>query len=234
MGSIGQSGNLMINGVNVNAQHLIKLDKGVNQTQAMDAARDNGLDEIMVVDQEAGEAYMAYGQGLNFSGFDGYQEGQQVLATLDGKRVAVVPFVAEINGQIVAPTFDDEINSAGDGASEALGVAKNVGLKVLGMAKDNAIEIVGAGMTLGAMARMGGAKVATTAGQGIMSKAGTWAFGPAKELTGQAMKGFGKVAKWGGIIAGTAAVVGVGGTAIYGATRSGNAAAIEQLGTKLK
>lgn len=227
-------GNLVINGVNVNAQHLIKLNKEVTQEVATEAAKDNNLDEIMVYDEESGEAYMAYGQGMNFGGLDGYQAGDRVTATLDGKKVAIVPFLANIDGQTQQLIYDDEINTAGDGASTALGVAKNVGLKVLGMAKDNALEIVGAGMTLGAFARMGGAKVASTAGQSFLSKAGTWAFGPAKEMTGQAMKGFGKVAKWGGIIAAGAAVVGVGGTAIYGATRTGDAKSIDALGTKVK
>ncbi|PKL78312.1 MAG: hypothetical protein CVV27_03515 [Candidatus Melainabacteria bacterium HGW-Melainabacteria-1] len=226
--------NLMINGVNTNAQHFVKLDKGVTQEQAMDAAKDNNLDEIMVYDQDSGEAYMAYGQGMNFNGLDGYQAGDRVHATLNGKQVAIVPFVANVNGQTAQLIYDDEINTAKDGASTAVGVAKNVGVKVLGMAKDNALEIVGAGMTLGAFARMGGAKVASTAGESFLSKAGTWAFGPAKEMTGQAMKGFGKVAKWGGIIAAGAAVVGVGGTAIYGATRSGNSTSIDQLGQKIK
>lgn len=233
MGNI-TGGNLMINGVNVNAQHMIKLDASVSQKQALDAAKDNGIDEIMVLNQETGEAYLAYGQGMNFGGLDGYQPGQQVLATLDGKRVAVVPFVSEINGQMVQLTHDDEVNTAGDGVAEAWNITKNVGGKVIGMAKDNALEIVGAGMTLGAMARMGGAKVASTAGQSFLSKAGTWAFGPAKELTGQAMKGFGKVAKWGAIIGAGAAVVGVSGAAIYGGTRKGDATALEQLGTKVK
>jgi len=226
--------NLMINGVNTNAQHLVKLDKGVTQEQAMEAAKDNGLDEIMVYDQASGEAFMAYGQGLNFGGLDGYQAGDKVQATLNGKQVAIVPFVANVNGQAAQLIFDDEINSAKDGAGTALTVGKNVGLKVLGMAKDNALEIVGAGMTLGMFARMGGAKVASTAGQSFLSKAGTWMFGPAKDLTVQAGKGFGKVAKWGGIIAAGAAVVGVAGTTIYGAARDGNSTSIDKLGQKIK
>lgn len=225
--------NLMINGVNTNAQHLIKLDNGVTQEQAMDAAKDNGLDEIMVYDQNSGEAFMAYGQGLDFHGLDGYQSGDKVHATLNGKPVAIVPFVANVNGQTAQVIYDNEINSAKDGAGTAVDVAKNVGLKVLGMAKDNGLEIVGAGMTLGMFARMGGAKVASTAGESFLSKAGTWAFGPAKELTGQAAKGFGKVAKWGSIAVAGAAVVGVAGTTIYGATRSGNSNAIDQLGKKI-
>jgi len=226
--------NLMINGVNTNAQHLIKVDKGVTQEQAMDAAKDNGLDEIMVYDQESGEAFMAYGQGLDFHGLDGYQSGDKVHATLDGRPVAIVPFLANVNGQTAQIIYDDEINSAKDGAGTALSVTKNVGLKVLGMAKDNGLQIVGAGMTLGMFARMGGAKVASTAGESLLSKAGTWAFGPAKDLTVQAGKGFGKVAKWGSIAVAGAAVVGVAGTTIYGATRKSNAASIDALGKKVK
>lgn len=268
--------NLTINGVNTNAQHLVKLDNGVTQEQAMDAAADNGMDEIMLYNQETGEAFMAYGQGMNFEGLDGYQPSQRVHATLDGKEVAIVPFVANVNGQAAQLLFDDEINTGGDGASAALSTAGTIGKSVLGMAKDNALEVLGAGVTLGAFARMGGAKIGaaaaqetlkgaaqqigaaaaqqggktasqavgkaasqaiaqagTAGGRSFMSRAGDFVFGPAKGLTGQAAKGLGKMAKWTAIIGGAAAVVGVGGTAIYGATRSGDAAAIESLGEKV-
>lgn len=40
-----------------------------------------------------------------------------------------------------------------------------------------------------------------------MSKVGTWAFGPAKDLTVQAGKGFGKAATYGAIAVAGAAVV---------------------------
>ncbi len=225
--------NLVINGVNTNASRFVKIDKeSVTQDQVQAAAKDNGLDEIMVMDQESGQAYIAYGTDMNFSGLDGYQAGDRVNATLNGKQVALVPFV----NQTTSLLYDDEMNSARDGSNTAISVTKNVGLKVFGMAKDNALEIASAGMTLGAFARMGGAKVTTTAGQSFMSKAGTWAFGPAKEMTGQAFKGFGKVAKWGAIIAAGAAVVGYGGTVAYGASKNGkgNAAALEALAQKDK
>jgi len=226
-------GNLMINGVNTNAQHLIKLDHGVTQEQAMAAAANNGIDEIMVYDESSGEAYMAYGQGMNFGGLDGYQAGDKVTATLNGKNVAIVPFVANVNGQTVQLLYDDEVNTAGDGVGKAWDTTKNIGGTVLGMAKDNALEIVGAGVTLGWMARMGGAKVAETGAQTFLGKAGTLAFGPAKDLTVSAAKGFGKVAKWGAIIGAGTAVVGTAGMAVYGGTRGANPAAIEALGKKV-
>ncbi|MBF2053628.1 MAG: hypothetical protein IGS03_09220 [Candidatus Sericytochromatia bacterium] len=227
--------NMMVNGVDIRAQHLVKLDQGVTQEQAMAAAADNGLDEIMVYDPESGEAYMAYGQGMDFGGLDGYQSGDRVHATLDGKSVAIVPFVAKAaGGQSVQLLYDDEINTSADGAKAALQTTKNIGGAVLGMAKDNALEIAGAGITLGAFARMGGAKIAETGSQSFLSKAGTFVFGPAKGLTADAAKGFGKVAKWGAIIGAGAVVVGTAGTAIYGGTRSSNAGSIESLGTKVK
>lgn len=268
--------NLTINGVNTQAQNLVKLDNGVTQEQAMDAATDNGLDEIMLYDQESGEAFMAYGQGMSFEGLDDYQPGQRVHATLNGKEVAIVPFVANNNGQAVQILFDDEINTAGDGASAAISTAGTIGKSVLGMAKDNALEVLGAGVTLGAFARMGGAKLGaaaaqetlkgaaqqigsvaaqqggktaskavgqaaaqaiaqagTAGGRTFMSRAGDFVFGPAKGLTGQAAKGLGKMAKWTAIIGGSAAVIGIGGTAIYGASRSGDATSIESLGKKV-
>lgn len=225
--------NLMVNGVDVRAQNMVRLDQGVTQEQAMAAAADNGLDEIMVYDPESGEAYMAYGQGMDFGGLDGYQSGDRVHATLNGKSVAIVPFVAKgPGGQAVQLLYDDEINTAADGAKAALNTTKNIGGTVLGMAKDNALEIAGAGITLGAFARMGGAKVAETTSQSFLGKAGTFVFGPAKGLTADAAKGFGKVAKWGAIIGAGAVVVGTAGTAVYGGTRSGNAAAIESLGDR--
>lgn len=268
--------NLTVNGVNVRPQHLVKLDNGVTQEQAMDAAADNGMDEMMLYNQETGEAFMAYGQGMDFSGLDGYQPGDRVHATLDGAQVAIVPFVANANGQAVQLIFDDEINTAGDGASTALSTAGTIGKSVLGMAKDNALQVLGAGVTLGAFARMGGAKIGSAAaqetlkgaaeqigraaatqggkaasqtvghaasqaiaeagaagGRTFLTKAGDFVFGPAKGLTGSAVKGLGKMAKWTAIIGGAAAVVGVGGTAIYGASRSGDATAIESLGKKV-
>ena len=226
--------NLTINGVNTNASNLIKIDKNVQQKQATEAATDNGLDEIMVYDEANGEAYMAYGQGMNFGGLDGYQDGNRVLATLNGKQVAIVPFVKEGgNGEVIKPLFDDEVNTAGDGTGLAWTVTKNVGGKVLGFAKDNALEIAGAGMTLGTFARLGGAKVASTAGQSFWSKAGTWAFGPAKELTGQAGKGALQAGKWVAIGAGAAAILGTAGAAGYGALRKGDASKIGALGTKV-
>lgn len=226
--------NLIVNGVNTNATRVVKLQDGVTQEQVQGAAKENGLDEIMVLDQDSGEAYMAYGSNMNFAGLDGYQAGDRLNATLNGKHVALVPFVTTANGQTSSLLYDDELNSARDGSNTALTATKNVGLKVLGMAKDNALEIASAGMTLGAFARMGGAKVTSTAGQSFLSKAGTWAFGPAKEMTGQAFKGFGKVAKWGGIIAAGTAVVGYGGTVAYGAYKNGkgDATAIEALAKK--
>lgn len=234
MGNIGNV-SLMVNGVDVRAQHMVKLDQGVTQEQAMSAAANNGLDEIMVYDPESGEAYMAYGQGMDFGGLDGYQAGDRVHATLDGKSVAIVPFVAKgPGGQTVQLLYDDEINTAGDGARAALQTTKNIGGTVLGMAKDNALEIAGAGVTLGAFARLGGAKVAETSAQTFLGKAGNFVFGSAKGVTMDAAKGFGKVAKWGAIIGAGAVVVGTAGTSIYGATRGSNAGSIESLGSKVK
>lgn len=227
--------NLNINGVNVNAQNVVKLDRGVTQEQATVAAQNNGMDEIMVYDQESGEAYMAYGQGLNFSGLDGYQPGQRVQATLGGKEVAIVPFVSNQGGQAVQLIYDDELNTAGEGAKTALGVAKNVGLSVLGMAKDNALETIGGVSTASYLAVAGGAAKAAPASS-IGGKVMNF-FVPAQlgqDLLKGAGKGAAKYGKYAAIAVGVGAAVGIGGTAIYGGTRGGDAKALEQLGTKVK
>ena len=276
MGNIGGAKpNILINGVNTDASSMVKLDASVSQSQVIAAAADNNTDEVMLHDPTTGDYFMAYGQDMNFGGLDGYQPGQQVSVLVNGKQMEIIPFMDENTGTQLL--FDDELNSASDGATEAVGMIKTLGKKAVGMTVENGWGIVTAGMTLGMMAKLGGAKMgqaatqealksaaatfgaaiakeggeeaskafgkiaaqkiaeagATTGSKTFMSKAGDFLFGPAKGLTGDAMKGFGKTAKWTAIVAGTAAVVGVGGTAIYGATREADTRAIEQLGQKI-
>ncbi len=209
-------GNLMVNGVNVNAQYIRELKEGVTQNQLASAIDGDGFDSLVYKDPTDNKFYVAYGDNMDFSSLQNRGAGDRTHATLNGKAIEV-------------KLFENEVNSASEGALEALKVGKNVAVGAGKMAMNNGVEIVGAGMTLGMFARLGGAKVASTTGQSFLSKVGTWAFGPAKELTGQAAKGFGKAAKWGAIAVGGAAVVGTTGYAIYGAARSQNEAGIKSI-----
>ncbi len=267
--------NILVNGVGLQASNMIKLDASVSQSQVIAAAGDNNTDEIMLHDPTSGEYFMAYGQDMDFGGLDGYQPGQQVSVLMNGKQMEIIPFMDENTGTQLL--FDDELNSASDGATEALGFAKDFGQKAIGMTVDNAAGAATALMTVGALARLGGAKMGqaatqealksaaasfgatiakeggeeaakafgqaaaktiaeagtTTGSKSFMSRAGSFLFGPAQGLAPDVARGVGKTAKWTGIVLGTAAVVGIGGTAIYGATRESDTSAIEQLGQKV-
>jgi len=199
-------GNLTVNGVNVNAMHIRELQEGVNQNQLAQAIDGDGLDSLVYKDPENGKFYIAYGDNMDFSSLQNRGPGDRTHATLNGKAVEV-------------KLFENEVNNFGEGAMEALKLGKTVAVGAGKFAANNGLEIVGAGMTLGMFARMGGAKVASTAGQSFMSKVGTWAFGPAKDLTVQAGKGFGKAAAYGAIAVVGAAAVGTVGYGIYGEAR---------------
>jgi hypothetical protein len=207
MGNMNVSGgasNFTVNGVNTGVKNIRELQEGVTLEQIQQAIDGDGYDS-MVFEQD-GKAYIAYGDNMNFSGLEKLGPGDKINANLNGRTVNLV-------------LFENEVNSASEGVGQAWDYAKKVGTGAGKYAANNGLEIVGAGMTLGMFARLGGAKTASTAGQSIGSKLGTWAFGPAKELTGQAAKGFGKAAKWGAIVVGGAAVLGTAGMAMYGASR---------------
>ncbi|MBT9546994.1 MAG: hypothetical protein IV090_16510 [Candidatus Sericytochromatia bacterium] len=199
-------GNLTVNGVNVNAMHIRELQEGVNQNQLAKAIDGDGLDSLVYKDPENGKFYIAYGDNMDFSSLQNRGPGDRTHATLNGKAVEV-------------KLFENEVNNFGEGAMEALKLGKTVAVGAGKFAANNGLEIVGAGMTLGMFARMGGAKVASTAGQSFMSKVGTWAFGPAKDLTVQAGKGFGKAAAYGAAAVVVTAAVGTVGYGIYGEAR---------------
>lgn len=209
-------GNLIVNGVNVRAQYIRELQEGVTQEQLARAIDGDGYDSLVYKDPENGKFYIAYGDNMDFSSLQNRGPGDRTHATLNGRVIEV-------------KLFENEVNSAGEGALEALKLGKTVAIGAGKMAINNGIEIVGAGMTLGMFARMGGAKVASTAGQSFLSKVGTWAFGPAKPLVADAGKGFGKAVKWGAIAVAGAAVVGTAGYAVYGAARSQNDKGIKSI-----
>lgn len=106
--------NLVINGVNTNAQSVVKLEQGITQAQVNKRVKSNDLDEIMVYDEQAGEVYLASGKDMNFRGLDKYLAGDRhnINAVLNGKPVLVVPFVDSYAGTM--QIFDDENNSPKD------------------------------------------------------------------------------------------------------------------------
>lgn len=200
-------GNLTVNGVNTNIQKVRELKENVTLEQVQQSIDGDGYDSAIF--EAEGKAFIAYGDNMDLSSLKNLKQGDKINASLNGKAVNLV-------------LFENEVNSASEGAMEALNLGKKAVVGGAKMFANNGLQIVGAGMTLGAFARMGGAKVASTAGQSLLGKAATFAFGPAKELTGQAGKGLAKAGKWAAIIAVGAAVVGTAGYAIYGANRSQN------------
>lgn len=212
MGQI--SGQFVVNGVNAGVQHVRELQEGVTLEQVQKAIDGDGFDSLIY--EQNGKAYIAYGDALDLSSLKNITPGDKTLATLNGEKVNLV-------------LFENEVNSASEGLDRAWEYGKKIGIGAGKFVGNNGLEILGAGMTLGAFARMGGAKVASTAGQSILSKMGTWAFGPAKDLTLQAGKGFGKMAKWGAIALGVGAVVGTGASVIHGAARGTNTAGIDSI-----
>lgn len=199
-------GNMIVNGVNVNAKYIRELQEGVTQEQLAKAIDGDGFDSLVYKDPENGKFFIAYGDNMDFSSLQNRGPGDRTHATLNGKAIEV-------------KLFENEVNSAEEGAMEALKLGKSVAIGAGKMALNNGVEIVGAGMTLGMFARMGGAKVASTAGESFLSRVGSWAFGPAKPLVADAGKGFAKAVKWGAIAVTGAAVLGTAGYAVYGATR---------------
>lgn len=207
-------GNLTVNGVNTGIKYVRELQEGVTLEQVQKAIDGDGYDSLVY--EQDGKAYVAYGDDLNLDNLKSLKQGDKINAALNGKTVNLV-------------LFENEVNSFSEGVGEALNLGKKAVIGGGKMLANQGIQIIGAGMTLGAFARMGGAKVASTAGQSLLGKAATFAFGPAKELTGQAGKGLAKAGKWAAIIAVGTAVVGTVGYGIYGANRSQKDAGIKSI-----
>lgn len=207
-------GNLTVNGANTGIKYVKELQEGVTLEQVQKAIDGDGYDSLVY--EQDGKAYIAYGDDLNLDNLKNLKQGDKINATLNGKAINLV-------------LFENEVNSFSEGVGEALSLGKKAVVGGAKMFANQGVQIIGAGMTLGAFARMGGAKVASTAGQSFLGKVGTFAFGPAKELTGQAGKGFAKAGKWAAIIALGTAVVGTVGYGVYGSARSQNEAGIKSI-----
>lgn len=207
-------GNFTINGVNTGVKQIRQLQDGVTLEQVQQAVKDDGNDSVVF--EQDGKAFIGYGDAMDFSSLKGLMPGAKVNATYNSQAAHVV-------------MFENEVNSASEGVLEALNIGKKALVGGAKMLTNQGIQIVGAGMTLGAFARMGGAKVVSTTGQSLFNKAASFAFGPAKDLTTVAGKGLAKAGKWALIIGAGAAVAGTAGYAIYGASRSQNDSAIRAI-----
>lgn len=207
-------GNFTVNGVNTRMQHLRQLQDGVTLEQVQKALQKDGNDAVVF--EQNGNAYIGYGENMDFSSLKNVAPGQKVTATFKGQAAHLV-------------LFENEVNSATEGALEALRIGKNAVVGGAKMFANQGIQVIGAGMTLGAFARLGGARVVGAAGDGLLGKAATFAFGPAKDLTVQAGKGLAKAGKWAFIIGTGVALAGTAGYALYGANRSHSDAAIQSI-----
>lgn len=174
MGNVAGAGGggftVMVNGVDLRAQHLMKFDEGVVPQQTTAAATNNKGDEIMLFDPETRSTYVAYGEGMDFEALDGYMAGDQLFVTLtsselgmQGKRLAVMPFVKEVNGQQAQFLFDDEINTGTEGLMSAVGTGQTIGLGVGKAIGSNAMEVIGGVSTASYLAVAGGATKAAVA-----------------------------------------------------------------------
>ena len=104
-------GNLMVNGVNVNAKYIRELKEGVTQNQLASAIDGDGFDSLVYKDPADNKFYVAYGDNMDFSSLQNRGAGDRTHATLNGKTIEV-------------KLFENEVNSAGEGAMEALNVGK--------------------------------------------------------------------------------------------------------------
>jgi len=191
--------NLTVKGVAINPERVRLLDKEVKLEQLQKVIEKNGVDEVLF--EQDGKAYLAWGRDMNLAGFKNLKQGEVPTATYKGKEATIM-------------LFDNEINSAKEGALKALDIAKDVALGSGKFMLNQGITIVSGGLALGSFAAM--AKGATTAAS----------FAAAKGLTVAALHGFARAGLWGAAIVGGAAALGTGGMAVYGAVRTSDATGI--------
>lgn len=191
--------NLTVKGIAINPEKVRHLDKDVTLDQLQKVLNKNGLDEVVF--EQDGKAYVAWGRDMNLASFKNLKQGEVPTATYKGKPATVM-------------LFDNEINSAKEGALKALDIAKDVAIGSGKFVFNQGITIITGGITLGSFAAL--AKVGTSAAS----------FAAAKTLTITALQGLGKAGLWGIVIVGAAAAVGTGGMAVYGAVRKSDATGI--------
>ena len=174
---------IKVNGMDVKAETVRTLNKNVTLPDLNEAIEKNGLDEIVVKDPQTNKTYVAWGQDMNLDSLKNLQNGYVPTVTINGKKAEII-------------LFDNEINSAKEGAQKALGLSKNLAISA------------------GKLIADGGSYLTT-------AKTASGAFVKATALVGS-IWGMSQIAVSGTILGGAAAAVGTAGMAIYGAARGSN------------
>lgn len=185
--------NLIVNGKPLNAQSIQELDDDVTISEAINATRKNGFDEVFF--ESDGKNYVAYGDKLNLAQF---KKGGIPTATYGGKE-ATIPFAPE-----------DEKNSVWNGLTsgslDGLRTTRDIITNGLGTSM-KAVAVGGVVATGGAITIAG---VALVRGKAMAT--------PLSSLLGDVLVGGAtKASKATIIAAGTALGLSVVGGAVYGA-----------------
>lgn len=186
---------IRINGVNINAQNVREIKQGISLEQVQKSIKDDGYDSIVF--EKDNKAYIAWGDSMNFDGLKNLKHGSIPTTKLNGKDVNLI-------------LFENEINSAGEGALTALDNMKDIVIGGGTLFVKQGIGIVGGALTLGGFASL--AKGVGTSGAIAMTK----------PLLGAAVKGLGRAGLWGAVAVAAGAAIYTGGMAIYGGVREKN------------